>query len=310
MEAFAVDFLQALAAGLMVGGTYGLMCVGLGIIFGVMRVVNFAHGDFMMLGMYVAFYLVTLLGLGKLIGPHAAPIVGALLAGPIVFAFGWFLHRYLIARVTGAKVASADAEGHYTQIILTLGVSLILQNGGLILFGSLPISIQTPLSRESWELGPVFLNQARTVSFVIAVVLALALYFFLGRSRLGKALRAAADNPVAASYVGVDVDRAHRLAFGLGVGITAIGGGLMASTQTFQPYIGFDFVIVMFAGVVLGGLGSILGAFWGGLTIGLVQQMSTLILPHQLQNTAIFVVFLLIIFFWPRGMFGRSWERT
>ena len=310
MEAFAVDFLQALAAGLMVGGTYGLMCVGLGIIFGVMRVVNFAHGDFMMLGMYAAFYLVTLLGLGKLIGPHAAPIVGALLAGPIVFAFGWFLHRYLIARVTGAKVASADAEGHYTQIILTLGVSLILQNGGLILFGSLPISIQTPLSRESWELGPVFLNQARTVSFVIAVVLALALYFFLGRSRLGKALRAAADNPVAASYVGVDVDRAHRLAFGLGVGITAIGGGLMASTQTFQPYIGFDFVIVMFAGVVLGGLGSILGAFWGGLTIGLVQQMSTLILPHQLQNTAIFVVVLLIIFFWPRGMFGRSWERT
>jgi branched-chain amino acid transport system permease protein len=110
--------------------------------------------------------------------------------------------------------------------------------------------------------------------------------------------------------VGVDVDRAHRLAFGLGVGITAIGGGLIASTQTFQPYIGFDFVIVMFAGVVLGGLGSILGAFWGGLTIGLVQQMSTLILPHQLQNTAIFVVFLLIIFFWPRGMFGRTWERT
>ncbi len=310
MEAFAVDFLQALAAGLMVGGTYGLMCVGLGIIFGVMRVVNFAHGDFMMLGMYVAFYLVGMLGLGQVFGLSAAPIIAALAAGPIVFVFGILLHRYLIARVTGAKVASADAEGHYTQIILTLGVSLILQNGGLILFGSLPISIQTPLSRESWELGPVFLNQARTVSFVIAIVLALGLYFFLGRSRLGKALRAAADNPVAASYVGVDVDRAHRLAFGLGVGITAIGGGLMASTQTFQPYIGFDFVIVMFAGVVLGGLGSILGAFWGGLTIGLVQQMSTLILPHQLQNTAIFVVFLLIIFFWPRGMFGRSWERT
>ncbi len=310
MEAFFGDFLQALAAGLMVGGTYGLMCVGLGIIFGVMRVVNFAHGDFMMLGMYAAFYLVGLLGLGKVFGPSVAPIVAALAAGPIVFAFGIFLHRTLIARVTGVKVASADAEGHYTQIILTLGVSLILQNGGLIVFGSLPISIQTPLSRESWEIGPVLINQARTVSFVIAVALALALYFFLGRSRLGKALRAAADNPVAASYMGVDVDRAHRLAFGLGVGITAIGGGLMASTQTFQPYIGFDFVIVMFAGVVLGGLGSILGAFWGGLTIGLVQQMSTLILPHQLQNTAIFVVFLLIIFFWPRGMFGRNWERT
>jgi branched-chain amino acid transport system permease protein len=156
----------------------------------------------------------------------------------------------------------------------------------------------------------VFLNQARSVGFLIAVILAIVLYLFLSRARLGKALRAAADNPVAAAYVGVDVDRSHRLAFGLGVGITAIAGGLIASTQTFQPYIGFDFVVVMFAGVILGGLGSILGAFWGGLTIGLVQQMSTLVLPYQLQNTAIFVVFLLIIFFWPRGMFGRTWERA
>ena len=310
MPGIVLDILQALAAGLLVGGTYGLMCVGLGIIFGVMRVVNFAHGEFMMLGMYAAFYLVTGLGLMALLGPYAGPVVAALLAGPIVFVLGWLLHRHLIARATGARVASAEAEGHYTQIIMTLGVSLILQNGGLILFGSLPTSIQTPMSRESWELGPVFINQAKTISFVISAALAMALYMLLARSRLGKTLRAAADNPVAAAYVGIDVDRSHRLAFGLGVGITAIGGGLIATTQTFQPYVGFDFVIVMFAGVVLGGMGSILGAFWGGLLIGVVQQMSTLILPYQLQNTAIFVVFLLIIFFWPRGMFGKNWERT
>jgi branched-chain amino acid transport system permease protein len=307
---FLVDFFQALAAGLMVGGTYGLMCVGLGIIFGVMRVVNFAHGDFMMLGMYVAYYLVTGFGILAFLGPYAAPIVGAALAGPVVFVIGWLIHRYLLAHVTGARVVSAEAEGHYAQIILTLGVALVLANGGLILFGSQPISVQTPLSRESWEIGLVFLNQARTVSFLIAVAFALGLYLFLTRSNLGKALRAAADNPIAAAYVGIDVDRAHGLAFGLGVGITAIAGGLIASSQSFQPYIGFDFVIVMYAGVVLGGMGSILGAFWGGLTIGLVQQMSTLVLPYQLQNTAIFVVFLLIIFLRPQGMFGRVWERT
>jgi branched-chain amino acid transport system permease protein len=126
MPAFMIDFLQALAAGLLVGGTYGLMCVGLGIIFGVMRVVNFAHGEFMMLGMYIAFYLVTGFGLMAVLGPYAGPIVGALLAGPIVFVLGWLLQRHLIARVTGARVVSAEAEGHYTQIILTLGVSLIL----------------------------------------------------------------------------------------------------------------------------------------------------------------------------------------
>jgi branched-chain amino acid transport system permease protein len=305
-----VDVFQALAAGLLIGGIYGLMCVGLGLIFGVMRVVNFAHGDFMMLGMYVAYYLVTGFGVLAFFGPYVAPIVGAALAGPIVFAIGWLLHRYLIAHVTGARVVAAEAEGHYAQIILTLGIALVLANGGLILFGSQPISVQTPLSRESWEIGLVFFNQARTIGFVMAVLCAAGLYLFLTRTSLGKALRAAADNPIAASYVGIDVDRAHRIAFGLGVGITAVAGGLIASSQSFQPYIGFDFVIVMYAGVVLGGMGSILGAFWGGLTIGLVQQMSTLVLPYQLQNTAIFVVFLLIIFFRPQGMFGRVWERT
>jgi branched-chain amino acid transport system permease protein len=174
----------------------------------------------------------------------------------------------------------------------------------------MPVSVQTPLSRESWELGLILLNQARTVAFIIAILFAIGLYLSLTRSSLGKALRAAADNPIAATYVGIDVDRSHRIAFGLGVGITAIAGGLIASTQTFQPYIGFDYVIVMYAGVVLGGMGSILGAFWGGLTIGVVQQMSTLVLPYQLQNTAIFVVFLLIIFLRPQGMFGHVWERT
>jgi branched-chain amino acid transport system permease protein len=305
-----VDVLQALAAGLLIGGIYGLMCIGLGIIFGVMRVVNFAHGDFMMLGMYVAYYLVTGFGVLAFFGPYVAPIVGAALAGPIVFAVGWLLHRYLIAHVTGARVIAAEAEGHYAQIILTLGVALVLANGGLILFGSQPISVQTPLSRESWEIGLVFFNQARTIGFAMAVLFAVGLYLFLTRTSLGKALRAAADNPIAASYVGIDVDRAHRIAFGLGVGVTAVAGGLIASSQSFQPYIGFDFVIVMYAGVVLGGMGSIIGAFWGGMTIGLVQQMSTLILPTQLQNAAIFVVFLLIIFFRPQGFFGRMVERT
>jgi branched-chain amino acid transport system permease protein len=310
LQRVLIDTLQALAAGLLVGGTYGLMCVGLGIIFGVMRVVNFAHGDFMMLGMYAAYYLVTGFGVLAFLGPYAGPIVGAALAGPIVFAIGWLLHRFLIAKVTGARVVAAEAEGHYAQIILTLGIALVLANGGLILFGSLPISVQTPLSRQSWELGEILFNQARTVAFALAILCTVLLYLFLARTTLGKALRAAADNPIAASYVGVDVDRCHRFAFGLGVGITAVAGGLIASTQSFQPYIGFDFVIVMYAGVVLGGLGSILGAFWGGLIIGVVQQMSTLVLPYQLQNTAIFVVFLLIVFFRPSGIFGRVAERA
>ncbi len=112
------------------------------------------------------------------------------------------------------------------------------------------------------------------------------MYLFLGHTRLGKGLRAAADNSQAAIYMGIDVDKRPSPRLEPGVGITAVAGGLVAGSQSFQPYTGFDFVIVMYAGVVLGGLGSILGAFWGGLVIGIVQQMSTLVLPYQLQNTA------------------------
>jgi branched-chain amino acid transport system permease protein len=110
--------------------------------------------------------------------------------------------------------------------------------------------------------------------------------------------------------MGIDVDGAHRIAFGIGAAITAVAGGLVATYYPFQPYVGLEFVIIMYAGVVLGGMGSILGAFWGGMTIGLVQQLSSLVLSFQLQNVAIFVVFLLIVLFRPQGLFGRSVERT
>jgi branched-chain amino acid transport system permease protein len=311
------NFLQALTAGLLTGAIYGLMCVGLSVIFGVMRVINFAHGDFMMLGMYVAFYAFGLLGMQAAFGAEAAPYVAAVLAAPAVFLAGVLTHRFLVSKVTGMRGSGLAAEGHYAQLILTLGVALVLQNGGLYLFGSAPVSIPTPLASSAWEVGPlhgdlvsVFVNQGQTVAAAIAVAVVAAFVLFMARSPLGKSLRAAADNPEAATYMGIDVGRAHRLAFGLGVAITAIGGGLLASGTSFQPYVGLEYVIVMYAGVVLGGLGSVSGAFFGGLTIGLVQQLSTLILPNQLQNTAIFVVFLVIVLLRPQGLFGRAARRT
>jgi branched-chain amino acid transport system permease protein len=311
------NFLQALSAGLLMGTIYGLMCVGLSVIFGVMRVINFAQGDFMMLGMYVAYYAFGLLVAHTVLGPETAPYFAALVAGPAVFLVGIAVHKLLVSRVTGIRGSGLESEGHYAQLILTLGVALILQNGGLYLFGSAPVSISTPLSSSAWIVGPlygdaieVFVNQGQTVAAVLAVIAVTAFAMLMGRSRLGKSLRAAADNPEAAIYMGINVDRAHRLAFGFGVAITAIGGGLLASGGPFQPYVGLEYVIVMYAGVVLGGLGSVSGAFLGGLTIGLVQQLSTLFLPTQLQNTAIFVGFLIIILLRPEGLFGRAARKT
>ena len=311
------NFLQFLTAGLLTGAVYGLMCVGLSIIFGVMRVINFAQGEFMMVGMYFAYYCFGLVGAHVLFGDLIAPYLAALLAGPAVFALGALLHKALLGRVTGVLGAALESEGHYAQLILTLGLSLILANGGLVVFGSAPASIATPLSSTPWIVGPLygeeillFVNQGQTIAAVIAVAVVFAFALLISRSRLGRSLRAAADNPQAALYVGVDVDRAYRIAFGFGVGITAIGGGLLASTHPFQPYVGIEYVIVMYAGVVLGGLGSLSGAFFGGLTIGLVQQLSALFLPNQLQNTAIFVCFLLIVLLRPDGLFGKAARRA
>ena len=314
---FVEHFLQALTAGLLVGCIYGLMCVGLGLIFGIMRVINFAQGDFLMLGMYCALYAVGGLSLISLLGPSVAPFVAAMLAGPALFLGGYVLHKLLISRVTGIRVAGTEGDGHYAQLILTLGLALIIQNGGLILFGSTPQSIRTPLSSTAWQIpllyddfSAIFLNKARGIACALALAAGAALYWFVTRSRLGKSLRAAADNPEAATYMGIDVDRSHRLAFAIGSGVTGIAGGLVATYYPFQPYVGIEFVIIMYAGVVLGGMGSILGAFWGGMTIGLVQQLSTMVLPQQLQNAAIFGVFLLVILLRPQGLFGRSAERT
>jgi branched-chain amino acid transport system permease protein len=309
----AENFLQFLTAGLLTGVVYGLMCVGLSIIFGVMRVINFAQGEFMMLGMYFAWYTFGVITGFAFFPELVTPYVAALAAGPLVFLLGIVLHKTLVSQVTGTSTAALDSEGHYAQLILTLGISLVLANGGLVLFGSAPVSISTPLSSTPWLVGPllgdeilIFVNQGQTIAALIAIAVVVLFAALMARSRLGRSLRAAADNPEAAIYMGIDVDRAYRLAFGFGVGITAIGGGLLASSNPFQPYIGIEFVIVMYAGVVLGGLGSLSGAFFGGLIIGLVQQLSALVLPTQLQNTSIFVCFLIIILLRPQGLFGRA----
>jgi branched-chain amino acid transport system permease protein len=310
------NVLQSLMAGLLLGALYGLMCVGLALIFGVMRVINFAQGDFMMLGMYTAYYAFVALGVNSVFGNIIGPYVAAFVAAPVLFVVGYFIHQLLISRVSGTRTSQLEGEGHYAQLVLTLGIALILENAGQIVFGSILVSVQTPLSSSAWSFGfwgdevMIFFNRARTIAAVLSIVIIVGLTALIGMTRLGKALRASADNPTAATYMGIDVNFAHRIAFALGISITAVAGGLLAPNYPFHPYVGLEYVIIMYAGVVLGGLGSIIGPFWGGMTIGLVQQLSTLILPTQLQNSAIFVVFLLIVFLRPQGFFGRMVERT
>src|SRR5207245_1463568 len=197
------DLAQYVVTGLLVGGVYALMSIGLALIFGVMRVVNFAQGDFMMLGMYLTYFLAVVSGVD--------PLLGALLTIPPFFLVG-------------------------------------------------------------------------------------VVYGFLTRTDLGKALRAAADDPEAAGYQGIDVRAMHGLAFGVGIALVAAAGGLLATYHPIEPTVAVNFIVLMFVAVVLGGLGSIPGAFAGGLVIGIVQSLTLLVLPFQLQNVGVFIAFLLVLY--------------
>ncbi|MGD9941664.1 MAG: branched-chain amino acid ABC transporter permease [Burkholderiaceae bacterium] len=308
------NILQILVAGLLVGCIYGLMCMGLGLVFGVMKIINFAHGEFLMLGMYATYFCTQ--ALGAAYAGLWSPFVSALLVSPLLFALGAFTYRATLGAVSQNRRIN-DESRHSAQLVITLGLALIIQNGALMLFGSQPQTVPTPLAAAAWTVGPLFgedvllfINKARAVATVVAIVAVALAYAALVKTPLGKSVRAAADDPDAAVYCGIDVRLVYCLTFGLGAAITALAGGLAAGFHSFQPYVGLEFVVIMYAGVVLGGLGSILGAFWGGFTIGLIQQLSTLVLPQQLQNASVFVIFLLILLFLPQGLLGRHAERA
>ena len=288
------DLAQYVVTGLLVGGVYALMSIGLALIFGVMRVVNFAQGDFMMLGMYVTFFLA--------VGAGVDPLLGALVTIPPFFLLGVLVHRLLLVRVTGGGDPQRMMD---SQLILTLGLSLIITNGTTMLLTPMPRGIRTTYATQAFNVGPLLLNQARSYAFVMALLLAGVVYLFLTRTDRGKALRAAADDPEAASYQGIDVRAMHGLAFGVGIALVAAAGGLLATYHPIEPTVAVNFIVLMFVAVVLGGLGSIPGAFAGGLLIGLVQSLTLLILPFQLQNVGVFITFLLVLYLRPQGLFGQ-----
>ena len=318
MDAVIVEnLLQRLVTGVLVGSMYGLLCAGLGMIFGVIRVINFAQGEFMMLGMYATMIVGTAIAAAFAIGPAAGAYLAIVAAAGVLAGLGWALQRFVISHVSGTRVAGSENEGHFAQLILTLGLSLVISNMALIVFGSSARTVQSTLASSSWTIGPftkdaitIFVNQARAIGCAGAILASIGLYLFVQKTRAGTSMRAAADNPTAATIVGLDVGRAYARAFAIGTGATAFAGGLIAMYYPFHPYIGFEFVIIMYAGVVLGGMGSMLGAFWGGFAMGLVQQMSTYFLPFQLQNATIFLLFLTIVLLRPQGLFGRSVERA
>jgi branched-chain amino acid transport system permease protein len=277
---------QAILDGVMIGGVYAVISIGLTLVFGVMGIVNFAHAEFLMLGMFVAYFAWAFLGLD--------PLVGSFLAFAVIFLFGMGMQHVLIRRVLKAPPVA--------QIFLTVGLLIALENAALLAFGSEFRSVKTPYQTLSFKLGPLFVSAPYLAAFVMSVLCGAALWLFMRRSWFGWAMRATAQDPMAAKLMGIDSDRMHRIAFGLGVGLTAFGGAVILPYLTVFPTVGGQFVILMFTVVVLGGLGNIAGAVVGGIAVGIIQSLSALVFPIQLQNLVLFVVFIAVLAFRPEGL--------
>jgi branched-chain amino acid transport system permease protein len=271
------------------GGVFSLMAVGLTLIFGVMRVVNFAHGDMMVWGMYLAWLMATRAGID--------PYVGFLVCAAALFVLGFVVQRVLVQRIVDAP--------HEMQILLMLGIALVLENTALLLFGPEPQRVRSGLAQATVWLGPVFVDVARLIAFGVAVVLTLLLSLFLFRTDLGRSIRAAADNTYGALVIGTNVPRVYAMAFGVGAACVGAAGALVAPLLPFQPPTGLQLSVASFNIVIIGGMGSLLGAFVGGLLVAVAESLGAVFLRPSLKELVSFSLLVVILLFRPAGIFGR-----
>lgn len=283
-------FLQAILDGVMLGGVYAVISIGLTLVFGVISIVNFAQAQFLMLGMYIAYFAWRYLGLD--------PLLGSILSFALVFFLGYWLQQYVIRRVLKAPEVA--------QIFLTVGILIVLENLALIFIGSEFKSVQTWYQNESVEIYGLIISLPYGIAFCVSVLAGIGIWWLLAKTWWGRTVRATAQDPMAAKLMGIDPDRIYRLAFGLGVGLTAFGGAIILPYLTVSPSVGEQFGVLMFTVVVLGGLGNVLGAVVGGLAVGVIQSLSGLFLPLQLQNMVLFLVFILTLALRPEGLLRRA----
>jgi branched-chain amino acid transport system permease protein len=283
-------FFQSLLSGILVGGVYALIGIGLTIIFGVMRVINFAHGDLLMLGMYVTWGLFTLYGID--------PYLSLLVTAPVLFLWGALLQKVFINRVLNALPQN--------QILLTIGLGLVMSNAVMLGFTSDYRILTTTYSSSSFQLFGLSVSQPLLYSFLVTVAITAALFWFLQTTDTGQAIRATAQDRDAAQLMGINVRWMSVLAFGLGTALAGTAGALLAPTYYIFPQVGSPFTLKAFVVVVLGGMGSIVGATLGGILIGVTESLSAVYVASGLKELVVYVLFLLILLFRPSGLLGKS----
>lgn len=283
------DIGQILISGLLLGGIYAIISIGLTMIFGVVRIVNFAHGEFLMIAMYFTYFLFQ-----KGIDPYVAVFVIA----PLLFLIGVAVQRVLIQPILETPPT--------VKILATLGLSVALQNMALMLWKADYRTIKTSYQSAVINLGPTVISYPRLVAFLVTIAVAVALFVFLKTTYTGKAIRAVAQDRGAAMMMGINIYRTYMLAFGIGIALVGLAGALLMPVYYVFPTVGQMFVLTSFVVVVLGGMGSIPGAFVGGLVIGLVESLAGAFIDPQLKEAVYFVIFFFVLLFKPSGIFGAK----
>jgi branched-chain amino acid transport system permease protein len=266
------------------------MALGLSVIFGVMRVVNFAHGEMMVVGMYLAWMGFEYLEVSPLL---SLPVIAA-----IFFAVGYGLQRSLISPFIGRP--------EHQQFLLLLAVAILLVNACLAIAGPDSRGVQMESQFDSYELGPLVLDAVRLHAALAAVAIALLLWLFFTRTRTGKSIRAAADNHLAALVVGLDVRRLYAFTFGVGAACVGAAGALMITIIPVTPFLAAEYTLLAFVIVIIGGLGSMTGALMGGLLIGVSEAVAGLLLQPSLKSMVSFGLLILVLLLRPQGLFGKS----
>ena len=281
--------IPAILNGLMTGAVYALVALGLTLIYGVLHIINFAHGALLTAALFAAFFAYSLLGLD--------PYVGALGLAPLFFAIGYGLQRFVIGPA---------AHGEDRNILLvTLGLAVVIENALLFVFRADTRTVNLPYAFDVVEFAGAFLALPRVVAFGAVLAVALALWIAMRFTDTGKAIRAVAKEKLGAELSGIDVAHVYAVTFGLGTACVAIAACLLLPTYYVNPYAGNAFVLVAFAVVVLGGMGSVAGALLAGLFVGVVESLSGLWLGESLGQIGIFVMFILVLLLRPSGLFGE-----
>lgn len=296
-----IDIANALLTGTFIGGYYAMLSIGLALSFGVMKLVNLAHGDFLIVGAYLSAMILTVV--------PVPPVLVLIVVVPIMFGIGYALQRFLLNHVSVQAMERRGMSANFglmAPILVTFGLSITISHLLLALFASDAVSIKNDLAFSAIRISQdLSISLLRFLFFLVAVALLVALQLFLRRTITGRAIRAASDNPTFSSLMGINTDHIFAVALGISLAISGVAGFMIGMTRTFQPFDGPQFILIAFGVVIIGGMNSIKGSLFGGIILGITQVLAGTYFGPSAQLVGGYMLVLFVLSFWREGLFSK-----